>query len=230
MNPGGSPARHLLLILEDETSVLDLPLPEILEDLSALGIDPGDSIMQAQKRAHSPILKQPVEAPAPPPPIEPVKPVAPAPPIEPVEPMRPAEPVAAPPPPPQGDGAAGGVVTTVLDLARFDRALDDGRLLRPASRRMMMTPTRSAKGETLPYGLGWYVQDHRGERLVWHSGWWEEAYSALYLKVPERGVTFIVLANSEGVWWGNPLDRAQVEDSAFARAFLETFVFRRDRH
>ena len=36
--------------------------------------------------------------------------------------------VRSPGPSPQGDGAAGGVVSTVLDLARFDRALDAGRL------------------------------------------------------------------------------------------------------
>lgn len=132
--------------------------------------------------------------------------------------------VRAPPPPPQGDGAAGGIISTVLDLARFDVALDGGVLISDASREAMMAPTVSNAGESLPYGLGWFVEDYRGERLVWHSGWWEDAYSALYLKVPSRRLTFIVLANSEGIWWDNPLDRAEVEQSAFARAFLTTFV------
>lgn len=124
-----------------------------------------------------------------------------------------------------GDGAAGGVISTVLDLARFDVALDRGALLSPGSRAAMMTPARSPDGEALPYGLGWFVQEHEGETLVWHSGWWEDAYSALYLKVPERNLTFIVLANGEGVWWGNPSDEAAVERSDFAQAFLRTFVF-----
>ena len=129
----------------------------------------------------------------------------------------------APDPPPQGDGAAGGVVSTVLDLARFDVALDGGRLVSPASRAAMMAPARTPDGRALPYGIGWYVQEHAGRTLVWHSGWWPEAYSALYLKVPEEGVTLILLANSEGVWWGNAPDRAEVEKSPFARAFLEHF-------
>ena len=126
--------------------------------------------------------------------------------------------------PPQGDGAAGGVVTTALDLARFDIALDQGKLISRESRDAMMTPTRSGDGASLPYGLGWFVQEYRGHPLVWHSGWWENAYSALYLKVPDLGVSVILLANGEGVWRGNPLDKAEVRQSPFARAFLDAFV------
>jgi CubicO group peptidase (beta-lactamase class C family) len=125
---------------------------------------------------------------------------------------------------PQGDGAAGGVVTTVLDLAKFDVALDAGMLISAESRAAMMAPTRSNSGEALPYGLGWYVQEYRGHTLVWHSGWWEDAYSALYLKIPALNLSFIVLANSEGVWWDNPPERAEVERSRFAQAFLAAFV------
>lgn len=131
--------------------------------------------------------------------------------------------VPSPPPPPQGDGAAGGVISTVLDLAKFDVALDSGQLVSARSRERMMTRARSSSGATLPYGLGFYVQEFRGRKLVWHSGWWGKAYSALYLKVPEENLTFILLANSEGVWWDNPLDQAQVEESQFAAAFLERF-------
>lgn len=130
----------------------------------------------------------------------------------------------APAPPPQGDGAAGGVVSTVLDLAKFDVALDQGTLISAESRAAMMTPARSITGEVLPYGLGWFVQEYQGHTLVWHSGWWEDAYSALYLKIPALQLTFIVLANSEGVWWDNPLDRAAVQQSQFAQAFLRAFL------
>ena len=130
----------------------------------------------------------------------------------------------APLPPPQGDGAAGGVVSTALDLARFDIALDRGDLITAESRSAMMTPTRLVSGETAPYGLGWYVKEHAGHTLVWHTGWWEDAYSALYLKIPGLNLSLILLANSEGLWWGNPLDQATIEHSVFAQAFLEAFV------
>lgn len=129
-------------------------------------------------------------------------------------------------PGPQGDGAAGGVIAPVMDLARFDIAVDAGRLISEASKTEMWRPGRSPSGAVLPYGIGWYVQQVDGRRVVWHSGWWEQAYSALYLKLPEERLTLILLANSEGLWWGNPLDRAAVERSPFAAAFLRRFAGR----
>jgi CubicO group peptidase (beta-lactamase class C family) len=115
------------------------------------------------------------------------------------------------------------VVSTAADLARFDAALTRGELLSAESVRRMWTPGRAADGTPLAYGLGWFVQEHAGRRLVWHAGWWPQAYSALYLKLPDERLTMIVLANSEGMWWGNPLDAATVERSVFARALLEAF-------
>lgn len=119
-----------------------------------------------------------------------------------------------------------GIVSTVEDLARYDIALDTRALASEAVMEKLFTPAATPDGTVLPYAYGWYVQEYRGERLVWHSGWDEEAgFSALYLKVPERNLTLILLANGEGVWWGNPLDAADVERSPFARAFLDRFVF-----
>ena len=127
------------------------------------------------------------------------------------------------PPGPQGDGAAGGVISTARDLARFDIALTQGRLLTPESIRMMWMPGRSPSGSVLPYGLGWFVAEPFGERLVWHTGLWESAYSALYLKVPDRRLTMILLANSDGLRWDTRLDEAAIERSPFATAFLAAF-------
>jgi CubicO group peptidase (beta-lactamase class C family) len=110
-----------------------------------------------------------------------------------------------------------------MDLARLDIALSQGRLLSPASLAAMWTPGRAPDGEPLPYGLGWFVAAPYGEQLVWHTGLWEGAYSALYLKVPARRLTLILLANSDGLQWETRLDEAAVERSPFARAFLEAF-------
>jgi CubicO group peptidase (beta-lactamase class C family) len=125
---------------------------------------------------------------------------------------------------PQGDGAAGGIVSTVLDLARFDIALEQGRLLSAASYAAMLQPVTTTNGNVAAYSLGWFTQQYHGHKLLWHSGWWPEAYSALYLKVPAQQLTFIILANSEGIWWDNPLDSAQVQNSEFAQAFLQAFL------
>jgi CubicO group peptidase (beta-lactamase class C family) len=119
-----------------------------------------------------------------------------------------------------------GIVSTVEDLARYDIALDTGKLAPEPVMKKLFTPAKAPDGTTLPYAYGWYVQQYRGETLYWHSGRDEEAgYSALYLKVPERRLTLILLANGQGIWWDNPLDKAQVEASSFARAFLDRFMF-----
>lgn len=127
------------------------------------------------------------------------------------------------PPAPQGDGAAGGVISSALDLARFDRALTEGKLLTAASLTQMWTAGRAPDGKILPYGLGWFVQEFQGEKFLWHSGLWEGAYSALYLKIPSRNLTLILLANSDGLTWPQNLDEAAVERSPFVAAFLAYF-------
>ena len=120
-------------------------------------------------------------------------------------------------PQPQGDGAGGGTISTAADMAAFDIALDSGRLISAAARKRMWTPF----APELPYGLGWYVKRFRGEQLVWHTGLWEEHYSALYLKVPAKRWSMILLANSDGLTWPSRFDEANIEDSLFAQAFLD---------
>lgn len=133
--------------------------------------------------------------------------------------------VPADPPPPQGDGAAGGVIASAMDLARFDIALSEGRLLSDASRALMWEPTRATDGSPLPYGIGWFVSSWRGHRVAWHTGLWEGKYSALYLTLlDEPRSTLILLANSEGLRWPSELDQAAIERSPFAVAFLEAFA------
>ncbi len=118
-----------------------------------------------------------------------------------------------------------GVVSTVLDLAKFDIAIDNGKIASPKIRKKLFTPGQLKDGSTAAYAYGWYVQDYQGTELIWHSGWDEEAgFSALHLKIPEHNMTLIMLANGEGLWWGNPLDKAAVEGSPFAQAFFNQLL------
>lgn len=132
------------------------------------------------------------------------------------------------PPPPQGDGAAGGVIASAMDLARFDRALMHDQLITAASRVSMWQPLRTHTGETLPYALGWFTRIIDGRRYVWHTGLWEERYSALYLKLPEEQLTLILLANSDALRWPQRVDEAAIERSPFATAFMKAFPAKRD--
>jgi hypothetical protein len=73
-------------------------------------------------------------------------------------------------------------------------------------------------------GLGWYVTDYRGERLVWHYGHWGTGFSALYLKVPARHLTLIAFANSEALADHHYKVGEDVTNDLFACDFINTFV------
>ena len=117
--------------------------------------------------------------------------------------------------------ATGGLVSTVRDLANLDRALDDRTLLLDETLAAAWTPVFDRAGQATPMGLGWFVQVHRGERVVWHFGQVPNAYSSLLLKMPGKGITFILLANSDGL--SNPfqLQAGDVTRSLFATVFLK---------
>src|SRR6185436_18010929 len=84
-------------------------------------------------------------------------------------------------------------------------------------------------GERIPYGLGWFVQDIEGERVVWHYGLWGDSFSSLILKVPARGLTVVLIANSDGLSAKFPLAAGDVMVSPFAAAFLRIFSTLFDR-
>ena len=115
--------------------------------------------------------------------------------------------------------ASAGVVSTVRDLARFDAALDDLVLLSQNTLNRAWAPV-TVDGRAMPTGLGWFVQSASGQRLVWHFGTVPGAYSSLLVKVPDRRMTLILLANSDGLTAPFNLFEGDVTASLFARLFL----------
>lgn len=99
--------------------------------------------------------------------------------------------------PPMGFHSSSGMASTVTDLARYSIALDEGRLLPPAALERMWTPRMSAQGKVFPYASGWFAQTVAGERVVWHTSWWPDAYSGLLVKVPSRKLALVLLANTD---------------------------------
>jgi CubicO group peptidase (beta-lactamase class C family) len=63
-----------------------------------------------------------------------------------------------------------GLVSTVLDLARWDMALHGDRLLGRESLQLMWTPARLRNGTEVGYGLGWDIGETEGHRTVGHGG------------------------------------------------------------
>jgi CubicO group peptidase (beta-lactamase class C family) len=126
--------------------------------------------------------------------------------------------------PPTSFHAAAGLVASAPDVARFSTALDSGELLGEEMHDLSMRPVVTPSGEVLPYAHGWFVQEHEGLTLVWHHGHWFGS-SSLLVRIPERQLTFVVLANSDGLSrWRGLGDHGDLSRSAAARSFLGTFV------
>lgn len=118
---------------------------------------------------------------------------------------------------------AAGLTASARDYAAFSMALDRDALLAPATKARAYAPTLGPSGEIFPYGLGWFATDYKSVRVIWHYGYWT-ASSALVIKVPSQGLTFVLLANTDGLSAPYPLGAGKLDASPWAREFLETFA------
>lgn len=121
--------------------------------------------------------------------------------------------------PPRGINAAAGLISTVRDLARYDAALDDRFLLSRESLTLAWANPTLSDGRRSPYALGWFSQSTAAGPAIWHYGLWP-TFSSLLLKFPDRGLTLIMLANSDGLSSRFPLADGDITVSPFARAFI----------
>lgn len=119
---------------------------------------------------------------------------------------------------------AAGMIASVNDLAAFDIALDGDRLVSAESRDIMFTAARTPQGEALPYGLGWFVEEWEGMKVVWHYGWFPPTVSGLYVKVLRENLAFIILSNCDGLSAGVAWSTLGLRASPFARLFLDHYV------
>ena len=117
-----------------------------------------------------------------------------------------------------------GLVTTVRDLAKFDIALREGIVVEAETLDEAWTRPVGSGGARLPHGIGWFVQNYHGEKVVWQFGVGENASSSLMITLPGRGVTLIVMANSDRMVRPFSLEEGDVSRSPFARVFLNLFV------
>src|SRR6516165_3984555 len=88
----------------------------------------------------------------------------------------------------------GGILSTVLDLARWDAALSSDRLLTPSSKEAMWSRVKLRDGSTFGYGLGWFLEDVNGHRHVHHPGG-APGTATIISRYPDDRLTVIILAN-----------------------------------
>ena len=121
-------------------------------------------------------------------------------------------------------GVSAGLIASAEDVAVFSLAIDEGRFLETDTWEEVFTRATSNSGAVLPYGLGWFIQDYQGSRLQWHYGYWS-TNSSLIVRVPERALTFVVLANTPQLSapYNLGIDN-NVMRSDVARLFVEAFV------
>lgn len=88
----------------------------------------------------------------------------------------------------------GGIRSTVLDLAKWDAALETEQLLKRATLEQMWTPVKLNHGTSYPYGFGWEIDQNAGHRRIWHAGRWLGFAAQIDRYVDDR-LTVIALAN-----------------------------------
>ena len=84
----------------------------------------------------------------------------------------------------------GGIYSSIDDLAKWDAALYDNRLLREESRKLAFTPATHTDNPSVDYAFGWRIT---GETL-WHSGE-TRGFRNVIIRYPERKLTVIMLTN-----------------------------------
>jgi D-alanyl-D-alanine carboxypeptidase len=91
-------------------------------------------------------------------------------------------------------GAAGSMVTTVGDLLKWDAALNTGKILKTSSRDMMWTRGKLNDGKFHNNGFGCRI-DTLGLYIHLHHSGATGGFAASYSRLPEPGLTIVVLAN-----------------------------------
>jgi CubicO group peptidase (beta-lactamase class C family) len=90
-------------------------------------------------------------------------------------------------------------VSTPSDLVRFGLAIQNGKLLKPATVQVLQTPQRLASGEETGYGLGWDLETvdlaGRKVRVAGHDGELLGGMAATLFTVPESGIVVAITSN-----------------------------------
>lgn len=124
---------------------------------------------------------------------------------------------------PRGFSTAAGLTSSLEDMLKYAAALDGNLLLTDELKARVFSPIVSNEGHTLPYGLGWFIQQKEGIKLAWHYGYWV-GMSSLMIRVPEKKLCFVLLANSDMLSAPYPLGKGDIWVSPYAREFLTSFV------
>ena len=114
---------------------------------------------------------------------------------------------------------SGGLLSTVLDLAKWDAALSSDTILSAASREQMWTPVKLNNGTTHPYGLGWFVDKWQGHRRISHQGGLP-APTTRQNRVAASGHPMLIERRLQAVRGGDENDNTVAESHRFGDLLL----------
>jgi D-alanyl-D-alanine carboxypeptidase len=92
--------------------------------------------------------------------------------------------------------AAGSLISTVDDQLVWQRAVAEGRMLKPETWRRAFSPYRLNDGRNSGYGYGWFVGEAAGRPSIEHGGD-INGFSSNGLWIPSERLHVIVLSNRE---------------------------------
>lgn len=124
---------------------------------------------------------------------------------------------------PRNFSTAAGLTSNIDDMLKYAAAFDGNLLLTDDLKAKVFSPMISNDGKTLPYGLGWFIQEKEGIKITWHYGYWT-GMSSLIIRIPEKKLSFVLMANSDMLSAPYPLGAGDIWVSPYAKEFLKSFV------
>jgi len=90
--------------------------------------------------------------------------------------------------------ANGGLISSIMDLAKWEAALTTDTLLSAEHRAQMWRPQTLVDGSLIEYGYGWMIMQQEGHRLVAHGGA-IPGFTAYIARFIDSGMSVVVLTN-----------------------------------
>ncbi len=88
----------------------------------------------------------------------------------------------------------GTLASTVADMAKWDAALAEHKLLKPSSYDAIWSPGQLNSGRPRPYGMGWFLGTHGTPAYVGHGGN-SSGYSAGFSRFMTAHLSVVMLSN-----------------------------------
>lgn len=88
----------------------------------------------------------------------------------------------------------GGIYSSVDDLVLWLRSLEEASLLKRSSLDLAFAPAVETGAPGIRYGFGWRIGQHRGKRMIWHTGETIGFRNAV-VRFPDQHLNVAVLTN-----------------------------------